>query len=35
MMPGLAGGLNIWKGTVTHRTLADSLGLSFTENPFL
>lgn len=35
MMPGLAGGLNIWNGTVTHKALAGSLGLEFSGNPFL
>jgi alanine dehydrogenase len=35
MMPGLAGGLNVWNGNITHRALAGSLGLPFFENPFL
>lgn len=35
MMPGLADGLNVWNGNITHRALAGSLGLPFFENPFL
>ncbi|MBN1279491.1 MAG: alanine dehydrogenase [Chlorobiaceae bacterium] len=35
MMPGLAGGLNVWNGTLTHKALAGSLGLEFAGNPFL
>lgn len=35
MMPGLAGGLNVWSGSITHKALADSLGLEFAVNPFL
>ncbi|WP_449258777.1 alanine dehydrogenase [Chlorobium limicola] len=35
MMPGLAGGLNVWNGSITHKALADSLGLVFAGNPFL
>lgn len=35
MRPGLASGLNIWNGHVTHRALAGSLGIPFFENPFL
>jgi alanine dehydrogenase len=34
MMPGLATGLNIWKGNVTHEALAKSLCRPFHENPF-
>ena len=35
MMPGLSMGLNIWKGTITHEALANSLGIAFHENPFI
>ncbi len=34
LMPGLAGGLNIWNGKVTQEAVAKSLGLPFHENPF-
>jgi alanine dehydrogenase len=34
VMPGLAGGLNIWNGKVTHEVVARSLGLPYHENPF-
>jgi alanine dehydrogenase len=35
MMPGLAGGLNVWNGNITHQVLADSLVMEFGGNPFL
>ncbi len=35
MVPGLAGGLNTWNGSVTHQEVARSLALSFHDNPFL
>jgi len=35
MMPGLAGGLNVWSGRITHKALADSLGMEFAGNHFL
>ena len=34
VMPGLAGGLNIWNGKVTHVAVARSLGLPYYPNPF-
>lgn len=34
-MPGLAEGLNTWQGRVTHRAVAESLGMEYLENPFL
>ena len=34
VMPGLAGGLNIWNGKVTLEVVARSLGLPYHENPF-
>ena len=35
MVPGLAKGLNTWNGNLTHREVANSLGLPFHDNPFL
>jgi alanine dehydrogenase len=34
LLPGLSGGLNIWKGKVVQEGVARSLGLPFHENPF-
>lgn len=34
MLPGLAMGLNTWKGGIAHPALAESLGLPYVENPF-
>jgi alanine dehydrogenase len=34
VMPGFAGGLNTWNGTVTQEAVALSVGLPYHENPF-
>jgi alanine dehydrogenase len=34
VMPGLAGGLNVWNGAITQKAVADSVGLPYMENPF-
>ncbi|NTU58775.1 MAG: alanine dehydrogenase [Chlorobiaceae bacterium] len=34
VMPGFAGGLNTWNGTVTQEAVAHSLGMPYHENPF-
>ncbi|NTV02846.1 MAG: alanine dehydrogenase [Chlorobiaceae bacterium] len=34
VMPGLAGGLNVWEGKVVHPVVAASLGMECHENPF-
>ncbi len=33
-MPGLAEGLNTWRGRVTNRAVAESLGMGYRRNPF-
>jgi alanine dehydrogenase len=34
MMPGLAGGLNVYNGAITQKAVADSLGVGYSRNPF-
>jgi alanine dehydrogenase len=34
VMPGFAGGLNTWNGSVTQEAVALSVGLPYQENPF-